>query len=131
MCFVMVAAIGCKEDEGLNGGAIIDDTEEEDKEEEEDRLAKRQMHFTFVQFQNTAVDSLVDGATIKLYKNYTDFDADSAVAANGTSKLGKLILAGEDDGAAYYYRANHTDYNEVTGSAVNSLFDDYFTVEFE
>ena len=97
---------------------------------EDPRLAKRQMHFTFYQYQNASEDSLVSGATLKMYKNFSDFNADTAVVLTGTSVDGKLVLPGEDDGAAYYYRANHTTYGEVSGSAINALFDDYFRVEF-
>jgi hypothetical protein len=121
VCF----STSCKEEDK---DVVITEPEIEDPD---DRLAKRQMHFTFLQFQDLSSDSLVDGASIKLYKNFSDFDADSAVAVSGTSELGKLKLAGEDDGAAYYYRANHSEFGEVVGSAVNGLFDDYFTVEFE
>ena len=95
------------------------------------RLAKRQMHFTFLQYQNLGEDSLVNGAILKMYKNFSDFDADTAIVLTGISVDGKLVLPGEDDGAVYYYRANHSTYGEVTGSAVNALFDDYFRVEFE
>ncbi|PCJ65551.1 MAG: hypothetical protein COA58_09065 [Bacteroidetes bacterium] len=95
------------------------------------RLAKRQMHFTIIQTRNLGSDSLVDEATLKLYKNFSDFEADTAIAVQGTSVLGKLILPGEDDGASYYYRANHVIHGIATGSVVNALFDDYFTVEFE
>jgi hypothetical protein len=60
------------------------------------------MHFTFEQEQDATADSLVDGAEIKLYVNYTDFDADTAIAAMVISADGKLVLAGEDDGQAYF-----------------------------
>ncbi|MBT8326392.1 MAG: hypothetical protein KJP21_01630, partial [Bacteroidia bacterium] len=51
---------------------------------EDPRLAKRQMHFTFLQYQNSNEDSMVSGAVLKMYKNFSDFDADTAIVLTGT-----------------------------------------------
>ena len=129
LVFIAALVVGC-EKESTGGSTSTIDTSS-DTDTIPDRLAKRQMHFTFLQTQDATADSLVDNAKIKLYLNFSDFDADTAISVTGTSKLGKLILPGEDDGQAYYYRAIHEVYGETEGSVVNALFDDYYTVTFE
>ena len=59
----------CKDEEGTTPQGTTEDP----------RLAKRQMHFSFLQYQNSNEDSLVSGAILKMYKNFSDFNADTAV----------------------------------------------------
>ena len=50
------------------------------------------MHFTVVQYQDLQDDSLVSGAQVKLYKNFSDFDADTAIAVSGTTQRRKVNI---------------------------------------